>query len=111
MLGSQPLMAAPLSQGLRSLQNAARSLGVFLDVHLFRPLSPRPIRHAGNDAMASLRLGCIWGRACLAQERQGGACHAASMKRLAKLPVPQAASREGKTQLSVGLRGFLGIGL
>jgi len=48
MLGSQPLMAAPLSQGLRSLQEAARALGVFLDVHLFRPLSPRPIRHAGT---------------------------------------------------------------
>jgi hypothetical protein len=48
MLGGQPLMAAPLSQGLRSLQEAARALGVFLDVHLFRPLSPRPIRHAGT---------------------------------------------------------------
>ena len=73
MLGSQPLMAAPLSQGLRGLQEAARALGVFLDVHLFRPLSPRPIRHAGTMQWNSRPRAGYGAAAAPAQERQDGA--------------------------------------
>ena len=61
MLGCEPLMAAPLRQALRGLNEAARALGIFLDVHLFRPLSPRPISARRDDAMELAVLGWIWG--------------------------------------------------
>ena len=56
MFGSEPLMARPQRQGLRSLQESTRPFGELLQIHN-RPLSSAPVQqHALLDAPGKLSL-------------------------------------------------------
>jgi len=71
VFGSEPLVAAALGQTLGGLNEAARTLGVFLDIHpLPSTLGAQLCQHADSDALIRVNLGLDMGR-CGAGARVG----------------------------------------
>src|SRR5262249_10275865 len=63
VFGGEPLMPAALSQALGSLNETARPLGVFIDIHILpSTLGAQSSQHADSDALKSVDPGLDMGR-------------------------------------------------
>src|SRR5262249_11944465 len=72
MFRREPLVPAALRQTLGALNEAARPLGVFLDIHILpSTLGAQSCQHADSDALTRVNSGLDMGR-CNADARVGG---------------------------------------